>query len=85
MAQEKERETIEIKRDPKSGRITGFTGSSEMLPKALNVLMASLLDSLNISLDKFNKSSAKYARALLFLTAALIVVAIIQVVALWVG
>ena len=76
---------LKMERDRKTGHITKFTVPSEMSEKALTGMLFVLADSLNISVDKFSKSSARYARAMLFLTAALIVVAIIQVVTLCVG
>jgi len=74
---------LEIERDPKNGHIIKFTVPSEMSQKALMGMLFVLADSLNISVGKFDKSSTRYSRAIIFLTVALIVLAIIQVVLLF--
>lgn len=74
---------LEIERDPKNGHIIKFTVPSEMSQKALMGMLFVLADSLNISVGKFDKSSIRYSRAIIFLTVVLIVLAIIQVVLLF--
>lgn len=71
---------LKIERDPKSGHIKSFTVPSEMSEKALLGTLFVLLDSLNISLDKFSRSSNRYSLVLAILTGVLAVFAIIQIV-----
>ena len=85
MSKKEEGGKLEIERDPTTGYITKFTVTPETLEKVLTGALFVLIDRLNISVDKFSASSTRYSRALLFLTVALIVVAILQVVGLFVG
>lgn len=71
---------LKIKRDPKTKQIINFTVPSEMSEKALLGTLFVLLDSLNVSLDKFSKSSDRYSLVLSLLTGALVIFSITQIV-----
>ena len=82
MSEKEEVRKVEIERDPKTGQIKRCTVPPDTSEKALMGMLFVVLDSLYTSVDKFSVSSTRYSRALLFLTAALIVVAIIQAIVL---
>jgi len=79
----KQTRKVEVTRDSKTGRIIKYTIPSDIADTAIMSVLVSLVDDLNISLNKFNEASRRYTIAILTLTGALVALAIVQIVGLF--